>query len=78
MRENEFSRLSQPGPWLEEVETTEDDKPAEHSEDELEDFQRTDEERQPDLDTENILKVCFYQPYIVISIYFYTYLGNFF
>ena len=45
---------------LEEVPTTEADKPTEHSEDELEDFQRTDEERQPDLDTENILKVCLY------------------
>ena len=45
---------------LDEVQTTEEDKPAEHSEDELEDFQRTDEERQPDLDTENILKVCLY------------------
>merc|ERR1739845_331090 len=29
---------------LEEVQTTEDDKPTEHDEDELEDFQRTDEE----------------------------------
>ena len=60
---------------LDEVQTTEEDKPAEHSEDELEDFQRTDEERQPDLDTENILKVCLYQPYIVISRYFYLFRG---
>ena len=52
---------------LDEVQTTEEDKPAEHSEDELEDFQRTDEERQPDLDTKNILKVFLYHPYIVIS-----------
>ena len=51
---------------LEDVQTTEEDKPTEHSEDEMEDFQRTDEERQPDLDTENILKVCLYQPYIII------------
>ena len=61
----------------EEVQTTEDDKPTEHSEDELEDFQRTDEERQPDLDTENILKVCLYHPYIVISIMIPTYCSAF-
>ena len=44
---------------VEEVQPTEEDKPTEHSEDEIEDFQRTDEERQPDLDTKNILKVFF-------------------
>ena len=52
---------------VEEVQPTEEDKPTEHSEDELEDFQRTDEERQPDLDTKNILKVFLYHPYFVIS-----------